>query len=264
MSEELPPLVYKYEDFTVRSIKNLKAQSIYFGSPKYFNDPYDCAIKADVAEPTNVQIEEIRSFYNHQPDLPRQAKKELGSMSTDQISEMIQRSARATAEDGVKRFLENSGVSCFSEINNDLLMWSHYGGRYKGFCLEFSTEFEPFEKLMKVNYVDSMPKIDPHKTIVHDNYDQYLDLYCTKSSSWSYEREWRALHKEAGIAFTYPSEALRGVYFGPDIDKESLEIICLIIQGQNPSVRFWRGQRSAEHFQVEFEGFAYTSYIEAK
>ena len=52
--------------------------------------------------------------------------------------------------------------------------------------------------------------------------------------------------------------------FGPDIDLESLEIICLILAGQNPNVRFWRGHRSNERFEVAFEEFTYTSYLEAK
>ncbi len=39
-----PKKLYKYEAFTEQSLKNLKAQAIYFGSPKNFNDPYDCAL----------------------------------------------------------------------------------------------------------------------------------------------------------------------------------------------------------------------------
>lgn len=143
-------------------------------------------------------------------------------------------------------------------------MWSHYGGKYKGYCLEFSTENEPFNKLRKVKYVDSMPKIDPVSAIVDKNYGQFLDLYCTKSTSWSYEKEWRAIHNVAGTNFTYSLGSLKGVYFGPDIDTESLEIICLIIQGQNPDALFWRGKRNTEHFRVEFELFTYLSYFKAK
>ncbi len=56
MNEVKPKLIYKYENFNVQSIKNLKSQSIYFGSPKNFNDPYDCAIRAEIMDPTQEQI----------------------------------------------------------------------------------------------------------------------------------------------------------------------------------------------------------------
>ena len=38
------------------------------------------------------------------------------------------------------KFLENSHTSCFSESNNDFLMWSHYASKHSGICLEFTLE----------------------------------------------------------------------------------------------------------------------------
>ena len=82
--------------------------------------------------------------------------------------------------------------------------------------------------------------------------------------SWSYEREWRVLHAEAGTAFHYPAACLTGIYFGPEISFEALEIICLILQGQNPDFRFWKGRRSETEFKVEFDEFTYTPPLKAK
>lgn len=264
MNETKPELIYKFEDFNVQSIRNLKSHTIYFGSPKHFNDPYDCAIRAEILTPTAEQIKKIRKYYLSQKDIPQQALIELKRMSDTQLKNLIERSARSISNSHADKFLNENGVSCFSEINDDLLMWSHYGGKYKGYCLEFATESEPFNKLRKVKYVQSMPKIDPVSATVGESFDQFLELYCTKSMSWSYEKEWRALHHVAGTEFTYPAKSLRGIYFGPDIDSISLEIICLIVQGQNPDVLFWRGKRNSEHFKVEFENFTYTNHIEAK
>lgn len=264
MSNPYPPTIYKYEGFTVQSLRNLKAQTIYFGSPKYFNDPYDCALRPGVSEPTDDQIEEVRTHYLSQADLPARGRRELEQMSSKQLRDIVVRSAKHLVEDQAERFLSKHGVSCFSEVNDDLLMWAHYGGRYKGFCLEFNPIYEPFHKLRKVKYVEGIPKVDPVLAILKDNYDQYVDLYCTKSANWRYEREWRAIHDVAGTAFTYPAEALRGVYFGPDVDQDCLEIVCLTLHGQNPHITFWQGARSDEYFKVEFQSFTYTSHLEAK
>ena len=62
----------------------------------------------------------------------------------------------------------------------------------------------------------------------------------------------------------YLLEALTGIYLGPDMEQDCLEIIALIIGGQNPNVKLYRGRRSSELFKVEFEQVHYTPYIVAK
>jgi hypothetical protein len=39
-----------------------------------------------------------------------------------------------------RKFLENSYATCFSETNNDFLMWAHYSSKHAGICLEFTLE----------------------------------------------------------------------------------------------------------------------------
>ncbi len=167
-------------------------------------------------------------------------------------------------KDAIEGFLLQRGVTCFSEVNDDLLMWSHYGGRYKGICLEFDARFDPFHRVTKVRYVKRLPEIDITRLLVTRDFDPVIELFCTKSLSWAYEREWRALHEVAGTSYGYPAEALTGVYFGPDIDDESLEIVCLILAGQNETVRLYRGTRSDTEFKVDFSEFTYTSFLDAK
>ncbi|MBL6957292.1 MAG: DUF2971 domain-containing protein [Chlorobium phaeobacteroides] len=259
-----PKTIYKYASFSAQSLRNLKAQSVYFGSPLGFNDPYDCALKAGVTHPSDSDVEALRASYAVRPDVPPDIQKLFAQSSTADLREIVMRNALQILDKHAEGFLRERGVTCFSECNNDLLMWSHYGGRYKGFCLGFSTSYEPFSKIRRVEYAEEMPKIDAVDALMHGNFDQMVDLFCTKSRSWAYEKEWRCLHQVAGTLFTYEAEALESVFFGPDIDLESLEIICLILAGQNPNVRFWRGHRSNERFEVAFEEFTYTSYLEAK
>lgn len=47
-----------------------------------------------------------------------------------------------------KVFIENSHTVCFSESNDNFLMWSHYSSKHSGICLEFSLQkdgFFPYE-----------------------------------------------------------------------------------------------------------------------
>ena len=260
-----PATIYKYESFNIQSLLNLKAQSLFFGSPRRFNDPYDCAINATIAEPSNEHIEIIKQHYLSDYFLPLEKKKQIESMPFNKLKQCLIIVANRAINDARERFINSRGVTCFSERNNDLIMWAHYGGQYKGFCLAFNTTKEPFTKLRQVQYVETIPQIDILNLFVNDNYDQLIDdLFCTKSIWWGYEKEWRAIHMIANTKFVYEADALQGIYFGPDIDRDALEIICTIIQGQNCNVQFFEGKRNDKEFKVEFNNFVYSSHNEAK
>lgn len=259
----MPPRLYKYEPFNERSLENLKAQSIYFNSPAHFNDPYDCAMQPIIPAPTNEEVEEIRSYYLSLSDMPLRGRNEFVEKPVAELREILSNIAKTTLQENIKTFSER-GVCCFSEKNDNLLMWSHYGGKYKGFCLEFDTSKAKPLRWRKVDYSAHMPLIRLKELLLEQNEEAVLALMSTKSDDWRYEQEWRLLHQTAGTLYCYPADWLTGIYFGPEISREALEIICLVIQGQNKDVKFWRGVRSKTEFKVEFESFTYTSFNEAQ
>lgn len=258
-----PNKIYKYESFSSQSLKNLKAQSFYFGSPLGFNDPYDCALKAGIENPSKSEVSQFRQHYLEETKDFAEAHEEFKAKTDKELIQIIINSTKTVLEENTQNFLKNRGVTCFSETENDLLMWSHYGGAYKGFCLEFDTSFEPFSKLKKVVYSEDMPKVNAVSLLLNQDYDHITNLYCTKSDSWKYEKEWRIIHHNAGTLFTYKAPSLTSIFFGPDIDTQSLEIICLILSGQNPNVKLWKGRRSKEKFEVNFEEFSYTNFVDS-
>lgn len=260
----LPPKLYKYEAFNAQALQNLKAHGIYFGSPLGFNDPYDCATRPNVVRPSETEAELVRDHYLTKEKVPDAARAGFSNASVNTLQDMLQKSGREVIESTIERFLAEKGISCFSESNSDLLMWAHYGGKYKGFCLEFSTEFEPFSKAKRVQYHEKIPEASVLPFLLSNNVDGALDFFCIKPNSWSYEKEWRVFHKEAGTLYHYEAQALTGVYFGPEISDEALEIICLILKGQNPYVKMWRGKRSLTEFKIDFTDFSYLTHLEAK
>jgi Protein of unknown function (DUF2971) len=259
-----PGRIYKYEALNTRTLRNIKGQVLFFGSPLNFNDPYDCALTPNIQPPKDEEVERLRADYLRRNGLNERQKREFEACSTEELRAKLLRGARGGIKELIDSFLTNRGVTCFSERNDDLLMWSHYGGRYRGVCLEFNTAIDPFRRVRQVRYVSSLPQLDVASILSRGEFDPVQELYCTKSDSWRYEREWRAFHDVAGTQYVYPPEALTAVYFGPDIDDESLEIVCLILAGQNEGVRFYKGSRSSTEFRVLFEEFTYTSHLQAK
>jgi hypothetical protein len=259
----VPRTLYKYEAFSTQSLLNLKRQIIHFGSPLKFNDPYDCALTPNIVDPSDEDLESVRRAYLSRSDLPDRARIEFQTYDSSTLRGALIRAARSAFASSVQKFLNTKRVACFSERNDDQLMWSHYGGHYKGFCLAFDTSTEPFQKINQVRYVRTLPQLSLASILLDRDFHPVLELFCTKSESWAYEKEWRAIHNVVGTQFGYPSAGLSGVFFGPDIDRQSLEIVCLILIGQNGSVRFWQGARSTTEFRVTFEPFTYTSHIDA-
>ncbi|QKO20497.1 DUF2971 domain-containing protein [Rhodoferax sp. BAB1] len=263
-----PAKLYKYERIDAQTLRNLKAQSIYFGSPRGFNDPYDCAIAPNIRQPTNEEVEKVRALYLQDKELTDQQRRELVNLAVEKLAKLLHKSSVSAFKEQIENFLTTRGVACFAESPDNLLMWAHYGGKYKGMCLEFDTSYEPFTKARKVAYSKSLPEVSPmailDSVIETNGTDHLMTPYCTKSESWAYEKEWRAFHMQAGTLYGYKSEALTGIYFGPDVEPEMREIICLVLRGQNEKVAFYEGRRSATEFKVGFQRFTYTSYLVAK
>ncbi|ADG66852.1 hypothetical protein Plim_1009 [Planctopirus limnophila DSM 3776] len=261
---ERPTTLYKYEPFTLRAIQNLKQQSLYFGPPSSFNDPYDCALTPRFKAPTDIEVCAVLAKLISSPDTPKEIKQQLELSPIPTLKEQLVASTRFLVEKKCNEFNTSHGISCFSEINNNLLMWSHYGGQHRGFCLEFSTDFEPFIKIHRVTYGTDIPEVSVSRLMVDEDYQQVLDLFCRKSADWAYEREWRVIHKEVGTAYTYNSSALTAVYFGAQMTVQDIDMLCLILHGQNPDVKLFRGFRSESEYKIDFKPFTYTTLRDAR
>lgn len=261
----LPPYLYKYEPFSAQSLQNLKNQVIHFGSPLNFNDPYDCAVSPRIKNMTDAEVERVRQYYLENPKLEEKKRIQIKMATLTALREMLLHIGQNLLSEKIQEFLRYRGVSCFSEKKDSLLMWSHYSDHCKGFCLEFSTSNELFQKIRKVCYTKEMPEVDIVSMFCDQDFDAVInDLYCTKAIEWAYEHEWRGIHNKVGVEYTYSSSALTGIYFGPDMPHAALEIIALILAGQNEHVQLWQGSRSKSNFSVEFRPVTYTPHLEAK
>jgi Protein of unknown function (DUF2971) len=259
-----PKRLYKYDAISLQALQNLKRQIVYFGSPTRFNDPYDCATKPLFINPDKKQLDAIRHHYLTSSSVPMDKKIQFRDLSDEKLSEVLLRSCRQVFDEILESFVQQRGITCFSEKNDDLLMWSHYADKSTGMCLEFDTSFSPFEKVVPVKYVEEMPTLPITPSLLDGDIDTVQELYCVKSTAWAYEREWRGIHQQRDTAFTYESKCLKGIYFSDKTPDELVEIVCLILRGQNETVQFHSGSRSTVEFKMEFTPFTYTSFLEAK
>ena len=259
-----PTTIFKYEPLTLRAIQNLKASSVYFGSPTNFNDPYDCALTTELAPCDSDELERLKLECVDSDAYPPEIRAKMPDLSLEQFESQIRNGAEGVLKKAAEKFLNTNAVTCFSETNDNLLMWSHYSSHHKGFVLEFDTNFEPFNKLQRVEYTDEMPRFSIADFVRNENHDKLRRLFSTKSSDWAYEKEWRALHNAAGTVFTYERAALKSIYFGPKISRQDMDLLCFVCHSQFPTTKLFVGTRSVTKFAVEFEEIPeYIPYLEA-
>ena len=253
---KIPPQLFKYERDTDRATENLNNRVLYFGSPSNFNDPFDCALWPQIKPPTDIEANAICARFlelgrgSFQSDMQRQ----FLAVETSEWRTRLMNSAEKIISERREEFSENTGISCFSERNDNILMWSHYSSHHKGFCLEFHSDADLFTKAKRVIYSNDIPTIDLCELMLDDDFEKVFAIFCTKSSDWQYEREWRVLRQEVG-PYCYPQHLLKAIYFGAKAAESTIMQICDVVKCNQLNVDLHRGRLSKSRFRIEFDQF---------
>lgn len=198
---------------------------LWFSSPAYFNDPFDCKIYPKV--PSDEELAKYLAL-NAENATPQ---------DYNVILDGIRRSPGDIHKRAIDDIMNKSGVKCFTPNNANILMWSHYTNSHKGICLEFDTLVDPefFVYPINVVYSESYPELDFTNKLFT------TEVLRTKSKVWEYEDEVRIYKRESGYHNFNPN-SLKSVIFGcntPD-DKQS-QIIELIRRNKNLNhVQFYK------------------------
>lgn len=163
-------------------------------------------------------------------------------------------------------FLEELGSTllCFSLSERfDLpTMWAHYGGGHTGIVVVFDTNDEWFKRadkpdesrLQKVLYVDEQ---------LDEVFDNLQAAVSSKTTDWSYEREWRLncgmQHIDQTVPGTdihlrsFPPTAVSAVIVGSKASNETVEKVREILKRKYPHARLQKTtpQRMSGTFDLQ-------------
>jgi len=67
--------------------------------------------------------------------------------------------------------------------------------------------------------------------LLDDDESAFWAMILTKFDCWSYEKEWRTIHKEADTAYGYDKAVLRSVHFGVDMPESQRIVIGKLLDG---------------------------------
>ena len=237
-NNEIIQFLYKYRIINEYFFDSLENHYLYFSSPQKFNDPFDCKLFLTwEGEPEEVDKWIIKFMKEKATPLLKYFKKiDYDPVIISQFKEPIDQE------------LQNTLILSLSEVNDSILMWSHYAEDHKGLCLGFRTCIENsvlgimfeedclkipvpnvpkgFLRAQSINYsVDMPPPFNP----LRDDISAVFKFIFSKHTNWSYERE-RRIVLSTGIATSpklkFRKNTLNQIIFGmrtPDDIKEKIK-----------------------------------------
>ncbi len=208
----IPNFFYKYCKVTKSLKENIKNNQLWFNSPVNFNDPFDCKAYLNFGRTEKKCKENFDKFnkafkINH-PPLHLRVWKRLLKRPND-FNLMNSYSAARNFEDWL-------GVTCFSENDNNPVMWSHYADSHKGIILEFNKGEGGFltKNLLPVRYFKNYPIINVSDYAEEQMISIVYQTICAKGIGWKFEKEWRAITVPGKTHHKFNRNELSGVIFG--------------------------------------------------
>jgi len=234
--------LYRYRSSNIQSLDALRHNRLFFSKPSEFNDPYDNLVYADSSRIVGEIIGNIKAGmdnYIKNNDFMNVYPYNIGaamwkSNRNSAIREHIKRIYGAI--DAVRIHIkDNSRIICFSEVNDSMLMWSHYADYHRGFLLVYDkedlekargfndkdNETKEKTKLVQVNYVSNQTDLTTEMLAYirnnilgnlgdEPNHDatissrKIINVISEKAVDWRYEKEWRLIPRVPKIEV--PSE----------------------------------------------------------
>jgi hypothetical protein len=250
-----PEKFYKYRSMQPGAAKyvlqTIVSNEIYFASPNSFNDIFDCkpVVTFDCTDEQFIEqyialARKHGSFFS-QEKLLHDAREAIG----DPYRDLRITSAAIRFQQELALSLHKTGVYCVSERNDDILMWSHYADNHRGVCLEFNGGAAEMIDAQRVIYAEDRPAIDQFRdTTVQEKMEKAL---LTKSSHWSYEKEWRIVHHVKGVGkVKLESNTLTGLIFGAATSKQTKDDIMLTLANNAISLPLFQAVPDDREFRI--------------
>jgi hypothetical protein len=160
---------------------------------------------------------------------------------------------------------------CFSELFDNILMWSHYSDYHRGVVLamkvaETAEEDDPLWIAQPVKYIKkstplfSQNHIDEILGIIPSKYKSLFDVYAyAKYDVWEYEREWRVFdltdtpdeNQYEDNRFNF--NKIAAIYFGCRCDERDINEIASIVKSRKKDVRLFKAFKHDYDFKLEFK-----------
>jgi len=212
----------------------IRDNTIKFGAPNDFNDPFEC-----------MSVIGITSFNRTKKELEELTKNKGKKYSDEAFLRAYGQVVARSLDYYRNKSLSKYGVFCLSGKWDDILMWAHYSNDHKGVVtiFQFDKNHIFYDKMMKVQYRKGITYFE----IDHPNCAKKIwESFSTKDPIWEYENEYRVINPPTdhrtydghGIK-PFPRELLKGLIFGYRIFPDVRESIIKMVKIYNPMLQLF-------------------------
>jgi len=262
----IPKILYKYRSFQEDVKENMRYQrkalvegELYFASHKLLNDPFDLRIRKRYELMPEKDIILHGAYYLAQNN--REASfSSLWNVSEQKYNENIDNNPEYLRDMSISEIEEmnnsiDRGIACFSERNDDILMWAHYGNSNQGFCIGYNSdklnsiiEDKFISGIFQVHYFEEFPEIKP---FIGHNSDFILKRFASKSNKWSYEKEWRIIiHDFSSYVLKIPNDVVEEIVLGSNVLPETEKEILAIQKQKYPNAKVFKIEPDDSEFKL--------------
>jgi len=211
---------YKYVNLYDGVNHILKENTFKFSDPLDFNDPFDC----------NEQLIHVTIDKKKEREIIEEASLKFNVSRKDKRKLLIKAGNPKTYTDALKEKKKDYKVSCFSEIPDEILMWSHYADKHRGLCIKFELDFMCDDYVFyPVNYISEVQTVDG---MANTPFVFYY-FVTVKANRWAYEKEIRAVSKTGNSIIHYHKQAVKEIIFGCNVKTATIESTIRDIKRMN-------------------------------
>jgi len=273
--KDIPKTLYRYRSMT----KSFEYEAIannysYHAHTNTFNDPFEFVADLTLSIPHPSyewdKFKEVNENWLHisNDDICSL----IGTQQIDDAIALQEQKSLSVLEDLYKRYDRDTVCCCYTAVNDHPLMWGHYGNGLRGLVLGFDTDEltsnvtgSKEEILREVSYAENnkIPLIDYTPMVAapkdserwNELWEQaFIKRFCTKSSHWEYEKEYRTLRtRKEGEPWNqkvkHSASALVEIIFGELMPDEQRDVVRKILNGRN--IQYKEARRSISHYALE-------------
>ena len=280
----VPERLYKYRDFTSRTLDMLVGDDLYFADPGTFNDPLDTRPYLDIDVDDDLLEGILRTLVERRVDTDMRAAAKAMKVGGARTHEHIRRRARNEADRVIadidyharnpeyepvahKRELfrqaiqsevlgrYDTGIVSLAERADCPLMWSHYGDQHRGICVGYSVPEDAAGEVRRVDYgggrrvkVSQVAAMLGGNQVARGEVDDAVLL--RKAESWRYEREWRLIGPRGNHGSRLD---LKEVAFGMRCKEPVKYAVVKALEGRDRPVEFYELHETHDRFDLRIE-----------
>ena len=172
-----------------------------------------------------------------------------------------------------KLLLHDTGISCFSETPENILMWSHYADDHKGVCIGFSIRWLIQSlRLVKPGGILDFAGVKDQCVPLVVQYQNTLpvweaglgnsidDVFSAKAYCWAYEQEWRIFAlNAANKKQNFMSPAFAEVILGARMsEQDETRLVRSVVNRKDNAyraVKFMKAKTSRDEYKMEISDY---------